>query len=235
VAALPTRSNARTRANPAHPAVAHTVERMMFEERTRWAMRVHDGLTQSVTSAVLELQTLRHRIETEPAEAAAALHEVESAIRGDLRDIRDVLFELQEEGPGHEQAPLVVLAKAMAARWKLHARIASEGDLESLGDASYEAAHGIMAEALANVAKHSNSPEARIRLRVANDELTMEIEDHGRGVPIAAVTDESQHFGIRMMRTRAADVGGTFEMASTPGDGTRVIAVLPVGGRGDDR
>jgi signal transduction histidine kinase len=208
---------------------------MMFEERTRWAMRVHDGLTQSVTSAVLELQTLRHRIETEPAEAAAALHEVESAIRGDLRDIRDVLFELQEEGPGHEQAPLVVLAKAMAARWKLHARIASEGNLESLSDASYEAAHGIMAEALANVAKHSNSPDARIRLRVANDELTMEIEDHGRGVPIAAVTDGSQHFGIRMMRTRAADVGGTFEMASTPGDGTRVIAVLPVGGRGDGR
>jgi signal transduction histidine kinase len=198
-------------------------------------MRVHDSLTQSVTSAVLELQTLRHRIETEPAEAIAALHQVESAIRGDLRDIRDVLFELQEEGPGHEQAPLVALAKAMAARWKLRARIATEGDVESLSDASYEAAHGIMAEALANIAKHSNSPEARIRLRVANDELVMEVEDNGRGVPIAAVTDESQHFGIRMMRARAAEAGGTFEMASTPGHGTRVIAVLPVGGRGDDR
>jgi signal transduction histidine kinase len=63
----------------------------------------------------------------------------------------------------------------------------------------------------------------------------MEVEDHGRGVPIAAVTDASQHFGIRMMRARAAEAGGTFEMASTPGHGTRVIAVLPVGGRGDDR
>jgi signal transduction histidine kinase len=92
-----------------------------------------------------------------------------------------------------------------------------------------------LSEALANIAKHSDSPEARIRLRVANDELVMEIEDHGRGVPIAAVTDESQHFGIRMMRTRAAEAGGTFEMASTPGHGTRVIAVLPVGGRGEDR
>jgi len=56
----------------------------MLEERTRWAMQIHDGLTQSVTSAVLELQTLRHRIETDPAGAAAALEEVELQIRDDL-------------------------------------------------------------------------------------------------------------------------------------------------------
>ena len=230
--ALSTPSDARM---PAHPTVAHTVERMLFEERTRWAMHVHDGLTQSVTSAVLELQTLRHRIETEPDVAIASLHEIESMIRGDLRDIREVLFELQEEGPVHEQAPLAALVGALVARWKLRARIVTDGDLESLDDAAYEAAHGIMGEALANVAKHAGSPEVRIRLRVAQDELVIEIEDQGGGVPIAAVTDESQHFGIRMMRTRAAEAGGTFEMASTPGHGTRVIAVLPVGRRGDDR
>lgn len=60
-----------------HPTVRHAVEVLMLEERTRWAMQIHDGLTQSVTSAVLELQTLRHRIETDPAGAAAALEEVE--------------------------------------------------------------------------------------------------------------------------------------------------------------
>lgn len=230
MAVVQTRSNART---PAHPAVTHTVERLLFEERTRWAMHVHDGLTQSVTSAVLELQTLRHRIESEPDEAIAALHEVETAIRGDLRDIREVLFELQEERPGHEQAPLAALVSALAARWKLRARIATEGNLDALDDALYEAAHGIVAEALANVAKHSSIAEVRVHLRMAADTLTIEVEDHGGGVPIAAVTDEAQHFGIRMMRTRAADAGGTFEMTSTPGHGTRVVAVLPVGGQGE--
>jgi two-component system nitrate/nitrite sensor histidine kinase NarX len=220
---------------PPHPTVANTVERLMLEERTRWAMLVHDGLTQAVTSAVLEIQTLRHRIEAEPAEAIATLHQVEAAIRGDLRDIRDVLFELQEEGRAHEQAPLAALAGALAARWKLRARITSEGDLESLGDEVYESAHGIIAEALANVAKHSGSADVRIRLRVADGALAIDVEDHGGGVPIAAVTDEDQHFGIRMMRTRAVEAGGTFEMASTPGHGTRVVAVLPVGGRGEER
>jgi len=220
---------------PAHPTVTHTVERLLFEERTRWAMLVHDGLTQAVTSAVLELQTLRHRIEAEPAEAIAALHQIEAAIRSDLRDIREVLFELQEEGPAHQQAPLAALVRALAARWKLRALITTEGDLESLGDEGYESAHGIVAEALANAAKHSGSTEVRIALRIADGMLTIEVEDHGGGVPITAVTDEDQHFGIRMMRTRAVEAGGTFEMASTPGHGTRVVAVLPVGGRGEER
>ena len=63
----------------AHPTVRHAVEALLLEERTRWAMQIHDGLTQSVTSAVLELQTLRHRIETDPAGAASSRSSTRSA------------------------------------------------------------------------------------------------------------------------------------------------------------
>jgi signal transduction histidine kinase len=44
------------------PEVAEIVEARLAEERARWAMQIHDGLTQSVTSAVLELQALRSRM-----------------------------------------------------------------------------------------------------------------------------------------------------------------------------
>ena len=54
-------------------AVDPTVEARVLEERARWAMRIHDGLTQSVTSAVLELQTLRTRMLADPAGAIAWL------------------------------------------------------------------------------------------------------------------------------------------------------------------
>jgi len=80
-----------------HPTVAHTVESLLLEERTKWAIHIHDGLTQSVTSAVLELQGLRHRIETEPDAAVTTLKEIEDAIRADLRQIREVLFELDRK------------------------------------------------------------------------------------------------------------------------------------------
>lgn len=216
----------------AHPTVANTVDRLLFEERTRWAMHVHDGLTQSVTSAVLELQTLRHRIEADPGEAITALAQVEASIRGDLHDIRQLLFEMQED-LAHDAAPLAILTQALASRWKLRVRVQTEGDLGRLDDPVYEAAHGIVAEALANVAKHADVGDARVRFHLDDESLLVEIEDRGNGVPITAVTDEDQHFGIRMMRTRAAEAGGTLDMESTPGHGTKVIAVLPVGGQGE--
>jgi signal transduction histidine kinase len=184
--------------------VRHAVESLLLEERTRWAMQIHDGLTQSVTSAVLELQTLRHRIETDPATAIATLGEIEHEIREDLRHIRELLFEMTEDG-----------------------------DLESLDEASVEAAYSIVSEALANAAKHSGAPEVHVSMSVEADMLHVEVQDRGRGM--VAVTDTDPHFGIRIMRARAEALGGSLDMTSTPGHGTTVVAVLPVTRAGEGR
>jgi signal transduction histidine kinase len=204
----------------------------MLEERTRWAMLIHDGLTQSVTSAVLELQTLRHRIEADPDEALTALHEVEDAIRDDLRQIREILFELQE-GQHRPEQPFARTVNELVERWKLTARVSLEGDLESVEEPIVEAAHGIMAEALANVARHSGTSAVVVRVRAGTGKLTLEIEDHGSGIPITAVKDAEQHFGLQMMRSRAEETGGSIDIKSTPGLGTRVVAELPVIVRGE--
>jgi signal transduction histidine kinase len=44
------------------------------------------------------------------------------------------------------------------------------------------------------------------------------------------VTDDDPHFGLRLLRTRVHEIGGSIQIESTPGHGVRVIAVLPVGG-----
>jgi signal transduction histidine kinase len=200
-------------------------------------MHIHDGLTQSVTSAVLEIQTLRHRIEAEPGFAVASLREIEDAIRSDHRDIRDVLFELQDgqSHPQHAEPPLAGFVNDLANRWKLSAVVSVDGDLDAVAEPTMEAAHGILAEALANVARHAGTDVVAVRIRIDREELFIEVEDHGRGIPIVAVTDRDQHFGLQMMRARAEDTGGSFDIRSTPGSGTHVTAVLPVAGRGEGK
>jgi signal transduction histidine kinase len=216
-----------------HPTVRHAVESLLLEERTRWAMQIHDGLTQSVTSAILELQTIRHRIETDPGGAIATLAEIETEIREDLRHIRELLFEMTEDVPASEEATLAVLVREFAARWRLPATVDVQGDLGILEETSVEAAYSIVSEALANAAKHSGAPEVHVRLAVQADALHVEVEDRGRGM--AAVTDEDPHFGIRIMRARAEALGGSLEMTSTPGHGTTVVAVLPITRAGEGR
>jgi signal transduction histidine kinase len=215
-----------------HPAVRHAVESMLLEERTRWAMQIHDGLTQSVTSAVLELQTLRHRIESDPVGAIAALKEVEDEIREDLRRIRELLFEMTAAEGRTAEPTLAALVRDAAERWNFAVWVDSEGDLEGVPDEVLETVYAIVTEGLANAAKHSGAPEARVRVRVADGEVRVEVEDRGRGV--SAVPDDDPHFGVRNMRARAESLGGSLDVGSVPGHGTTVVAVLPVGGRGDE-
>lgn len=215
-----------------HPAVRHAVESMLLEERTRWAMQIHDGLTQSVTSAVLELQTLRHRIEADPRDAIASLRDVEDEIREDLRRIRELLFEMTTADPRGAEPTLAALVRDCVERWSFPATVETEGDLEGLPDEVLETAYAIVTEGLANAAKHSGAPDARVRVLLRERTLRVEVEDRGRGV--AAVPDHDPHFGVRNMRTRAESIGGSLDVESTPGRGTVVVAVLPVGVRGDE-
>jgi len=212
--------------------VQHAVESLLLEERTKWAMHIHDGLTQSVTSAILELQTLRHRIEHDPEEATETLRVIEDTIREDLRRIRAVLFELQE-GLAQPEPAFATFVNGLVERWRLPARVSVEGDLSFVDPAVIEAAEGIVSEAITNAAKHSGAADVAVRVRIAVGTVTIEVEDRGRGIPLAAVQEPDQHFGLRMMKARAEAMGGTIEIGSTPGRGTNVVAVFPVGGRGE--
>jgi two-component system nitrate/nitrite sensor histidine kinase NarX len=214
-----------------HPTVAHTVDTLLLQERTDWAIHIHDGLTQSVTSAILELQGLQHRIRTDPELVCATLKEIEDAIRNDLNQIRQILFEL-EGGTPHREPPLATFVSDLVERWHLSARVSIEGEVERIPDVTLETANAIVAEALANAAKHSGAPEVSVRIIAGLDELRIEVEDRGSGV--VPPTDDEMHFGLRLLRGRAERIGGTIEIDSKPGSGTRVVAVLPVGRRGDE-
>ena len=213
------------------PEVAEIVEARLAEERARWAMQIHDGLTQSVTSAVLELQAFRSRMAVDPEAALDGLKEVQEAIRDDLERIRDVLFRLTDgslrEDVDAPEAPLVTIVREVAERWGIEARVYVKGELGRLSPEVMDAALGIVHEAVTNAAKHAASKDVVVNVHTRFDWLQIEIEDHGGG--IAGVADGVPHFGIRMMRARAEDVGGTIDIGSTPGDGTRIVARLPVG------
>lgn len=90
----------------------------------------------------------------------------------------------------------------------------------------------VIQEALINIHRHAESPTARIRLRVPADRLTLEIEDHGRGMPpdfVARITSGAGAIGVGLagMRERLEQLGGALEIESSPA-GTTVRAVVPV-------
>ncbi|MEX0992327.1 MAG: sensor histidine kinase [Actinomycetota bacterium] len=200
------------------------VERLLRDEKLRWAYEIHDGLTQTVTAAILELESMRSMVDRDPDAAAGALGDVTSEIREALSDIREVLFELTDGG---EDVDLASVVDAIRERWGLEVDVDVTGDLRGVDPQVTQIACLVIHEALTNAAKHSAASRADVRAHVAADLLTVEIEDHGRGLPPAG--RDPHHFGMRMMQRRVAEIGGTLDIVSAEGAGTRIRVSLPTG------
>jgi len=89
------------------------------------------------------------------------------------------------------------------------------------------AAYRIAQEALTNVARHARATQVRVTLQAAAGRLTLTVADNGRGFTPAALV-ETDCLGLAGMRERAALVGGTLDLTSQPGRGTRVEFTLPL-------
>jgi signal transduction histidine kinase len=84
---------------------------------------------------------------------------------------------------------------------------------------------------LANVRKHAGAPDQiGVRLRADAAQLQLAITDNGVGFDQALLGIGDKHFGLEVMRQRAARIGGQLAVHSAPGAGTRVEVCVPMGG-----
>ena len=212
------------------------VEEQMHRVRERWAYEIHDGLTQAVTTAVLELEAITKRIEENPRQAIDALERSREEIRGSLRDLRGWLFTLSQDRPREPtlDQPLVRYVEDVARRWRLPADLQVRGTIDDLPRSLLGTIYVVIREALTNAAKHAGAANVKVRVDRTPDALLVEVRDAGRGFlpSTARQARAGGHLGLSMMERRVAEVGGTLEVRSVPGSGTRVVARLPLPDRG---
>lgn len=225
--ALPEASEA-TLPQASEAALRRAVDRLVQQEKNRWACEIHDGLTQTVTAAVLELETLQSRMDRDPDAAKAAVSAISAEMRRALADIRGVLFRLSDEGAADAPASVQTAIDDVARRWNVATDVEIEGEVAGVPSDVMDVAQVVVHEALTNVAKHSSSKRARVALKAGRAHLSVFVEDHGRGLPPAGRGNGERHFGMRMMKRRVSEVGGSLDVFSSPGEGTRVEARLPI-------
>ena len=94
-----------------------------------------------------------------------------------------------------------------------------------LGDELTLVALRIVQESCTNIVRHAQADKARVRLLRSDAALTVEIADNGRGIQPAA---GQPGFGLTGMRERIDALGGSLELGSPAGGGTRIRASLPL-------
>jgi len=204
--------------------VRDQVEALVRAERQRWAYEIHDGLTQAVAAAILQVEMLSRRVQVDPDSLVEDLDEASREIRASMADIRSMLFNLSESPT--DEPPSVQIEECIeevAGRWSMDVALNIEGDLLHVPSAILSVAKAVIHEALTNAAKHAGG-QVQVILDVLGPQLLVSVRDRGPGVG-----DNSRRFGMRMMERRVQEAGGDLVITSGP-TGTRVVARLPLGG-----
>ena len=194
----------------------------VLAERDRMARDLHDSVIQRLFAAGMALQGtagLRER-----AGIAARVDAVAGELDISIREIREAIFTLRSgpRAPASLRAQILELASGAERALGFTPAVSFSG---AVGSVPHDVAAQVVAvarEALSNVARHAGASEAQITLSAAAD-LHLAISDNGRGMGTA-----SRSSGLRNMRERAQLLGGSFEVISQPGAGTRLHWRVPL-------
>jgi signal transduction histidine kinase len=118
------------------------------------------------------------------------------------------------------------LAEAHTGRARLPVTVSVKGQERPLSDTIQGALYRIAQESLNNVIKHAGPCQVQLGLRYEPHQLTLLVEDSGRGFDLDRT--RAQSLGLGIMRERAEKAGGLLEIESEIGVGTRVMARIPL-------
>jgi signal transduction histidine kinase len=199
--------------------VVETSER----ERRRIERDLHDGA---------QAQLVAIQIRLELARGLPDRAQVDKQIDEADRDLEAAIDELRSLAHSIYPAALRDLGPAgalqsLAASASVPVEVIDEGVGRS-SDATEAAIYFCAREAIQNAAKHAGpGAKATVTLKRGNNEVELTVHDDGAGMPAER---GAETIGLTSMRDRIEAVGGRFEIASVPGEGTSVLAAIPDGG-----
>ena len=203
------------------------------QERARIARELHDTIAHAVSVMVLQAGAVRHQLPEAQAEHKNALHDVEQTGRTALADMRLLLDAMRDSGDhGSELAPQPGLDRLdrlleEIGRSGLPVRLRITGSRFPLPGGLNISAYRIVQEGLTNVLKHAAADEATISLGYTPDQLSIEIQDNGRG--IAPGSDHHPGHGLIGIRERVRLYDGDMTTNTPEGGGFLLRVCLPLG------
>jgi two-component system sensor histidine kinase UhpB len=193
-------------------------------ERLRVAQDLHDQVGQTLTAALLELEHVSRQV---PQASRPEVEAVQGIVQVGLEDIRRIARELRPEALDDLGLPsaLAALTERFARQARLDIDLHVDPALPRLSREAELVIYRVAQEALTNVARHSGSETATLRLeRSGPDRVTLLVADDGRGLP----DDATAGGGMQGMAERASTVEAALNVSSRNGRGAEIRLDVPI-------
>ncbi|HZE41013.1 MAG TPA: sensor histidine kinase [Stackebrandtia sp.] len=201
----------------------------VLAERERLAREIHDTLAQGLSSVGMLLQAADRVWDNDDRSARTHVRHAGEVAADNLVEARRFVRDLTPSRlEGH---PLPRALTKLCAEHGPGARLLIEGDEQPLPGRVQAVLLRVAQGALANITEHARADAVVITLTYLGDEITMDIHDDGVGLDAGTAPRPGRGFGLRAMRDRLSEVGGTLSVDSEPGEGTTIAARVPLEGQ----
>jgi two-component system sensor histidine kinase DegS len=196
-------------------------------ERQRLSRQMHDGPAQALSNFILQTEIAMRLLDVDPTQARDELGSLKVSAMGTFQKVRNFIFELRPMML--DDLGLIPTIRRYADTFKeqtgLEVNVTVSGTERRLESYLEVMVFRAIQELLGNAARHSQATLLKINIDLTDDLIRVGVDDNGRGFDIDSV--KGKNLGLKLIRERTEMLGGTFEVDSATGKGTRVMFTLP--------
>jgi two-component system, NarL family, sensor histidine kinase DegS len=196
-------------------------------ERARLARQMHDEPAQALSNFILQAEIAQRLFDLDPVKAREELNALKTAAGATFQKVRDYIFELRpmmldDLGLG---PTLARYAETVRERSGADVRLACrglEGRLEPYQEVMLFRA---VQELVGNALRHGGASEVKVQVDVVDPEVRVWVEDNGKGFEAREAFDKG--LGLKLIRDRVEMLGGSLDVHTSAGQGSRIAFRMP--------
>ena len=196
-------------------------------ERQRLSRQMHDGPAQALSNFILQTEIAMRLLDVDPVQARDELGDLKGSAMGTFQKVRNFIFELRPMML--DDLGLIPTIRRYADTFKeqtgLEVNVTISGNERRLESYLEVMVFRAIQELLGNAARHSQATLIKVNVDLTDDLIRVSVDDNGKGFDLDSV--QGQNLGLKLIRERTEMLGGTFEVDSAAGKGTRVMFSLP--------
>ena len=197
-------------------------------ERQRLSRQMHDGPAQALSNFILQTEIAMRLMDLDVAQAREELASLKASAMGTFQKVRNFIFELRPMML--DDLGLVPTIKRYADSFKeqtgLEVTLTVTGQERRLESYLEVMVFRAIQELLGNAARHSQASMVKTQVDISDSAIKVIVDDNGKGFD-SEIVNQGNSLGLGLIRDRVEMLGGSFELSTMVGKGTRVTFSLP--------
>ncbi|MBO8156202.1 MAG: sensor histidine kinase [Bacillaceae bacterium] len=207
-----------------------------MEERQRLARDLHDAVSQQLFALTMMSQATVKLMDKNPVKAREQMEEIAQIALQAQTEMRALLLHLRPVHLSGEtlQTGLEKLIDELKQKCQIEFNLELDEEI-GLSQSKEEHLFRIVQEALSNILRHSSAEHVHVAVKRKSDEVSLYIQDDGKGFKVNDQIDNKTSYGLKSMKERTQELGGTFAIRSKVGEGTYIDIRIPLEGDEDGK